>query len=82
MTVKDMAIMRGIKNLASATLIEAAREYCEVETTQQKNKIIKDLNTTWMDFLTDGMSINVARELQRNGPAIKKRLENIHMGVN
>lgn len=75
MSVKDIALMKNYNNLASATMLEAAREYCERGTTPaQKRAIIKDLNGQWMDFLTNGMSKNVAEELQKNEQAIRIRL--------
>ena len=82
MTVKDMAIIQGIKSLASAVMLQAAKDYCDESTTDvAKSVIVKELKGEWMDFLTNGTSKNVARELLHNEKEIKNRL-NVQIGVN
>ena len=82
MKAKDVAIMKGIKDLASATLIQAAKDYCDDDATpNEKKAIIKELKSPWMDFLTNGTSKNIAEELLHNERVIKKRI-NINIGVN
>lgn len=70
-------MMQPIRNLASAVLLESAKEYCERgKTEEEKKTIIKELNSPWMDFLTSGMSKDVARELLKNEKIIRIRLRN------
>lgn len=67
---------QNVTNLASAVLLEAAREYCERgKTKAEKNAIIKDLKGQWMEFLTNGMSKVVAEQLIVNERAIRLRLK-------
>lgn len=67
---------RCIRNLASAVLLQAAKDYCDLGTNEKRKRvIIKDLNSQWMLFLTDGMSENVAQELQYNEKEISVRLK-------
>ena len=74
----DVAIMQGIKDLGARTCLEAAREYCEYNTTPAKKKaIIKDPKGQWMDFLTSGLSKTVADELLKNEKEIAVRLKKI-----
>ena len=80
MSEKDLAIIRGIKSLAAATLVQAAKDYCEALTPQKKQSVVKDLKSPWMDFLTNGTSKNVAEELQRNEKQINKRLDGFYLG--
>ena len=65
----------AIKELASETLLLAAKDYCSTEDEGKRNKIIKDLNSPWMDLFTDGTSKVVAQALQNNEQAINDRLK-------
>jgi hypothetical protein len=67
-------VEQDIKNLASAVLLQAAKDYYETDKTGKK-AILKDLNSEWMYFLTDGMSKIVAEELKTNERAIGIRLK-------
>ena len=65
----------AIRELASETLLWAAKDYCATEDEGQRKKIIKDLNSPWMDLFTDGTSKVVAQALQNNEQAIADRLK-------
>lgn len=65
----------AIKNLASATLLQAAKDYCRADTKVDKRVILKELNSDWMDLITDGESFIVAEQLPMNERAIRKRLK-------
>lgn len=64
-----------IKELAAETLLQAAKDYCTADEHQQK-AIIKNLNSSWMDLFTDGLSKVVAQRLQTNEQEIYNRLKN------
>lgn len=70
MTTKEMA---QINDLAAAVLLQAARDYCN-GSKRDKISILKDLNSPWMDFLTQGRAKIVARELELHADEIKERL--------
>ena len=74
MTAKEVGIMRGIKSLASETLLRAAKDYCDVGEEERK-VIIEDLNGKWLNYLSNGMSKKVAEELIKNEPEIRARLK-------
>lgn len=66
--------MNVVKEIASATLWQAAKDYLK-GTEKQKNQILKDLESSWMLFLTDGMSEIVAEKLLHNPKEIKQRMK-------
>ena len=69
-------MMQNVKNLTSSVLLQAAKDYCDRGTSQSMKKVIlKDLNSPWMDFLTDGMAKVVAEELLKNEKMIRIRLK-------
>lgn len=65
---------QAIKELAAETLIVAAQDYC-IAGPNGKKEIIKELNSPWMDFFTDGVSKVVAQALQTNEQEISERLK-------
>lgn len=63
----------NIKELACATLMQAARDYfCCNE--NNKKVILKDLRSPWMDLFTDGLSVVVAEQLELRPEDIAARL--------
>jgi hypothetical protein len=70
MNAKEVA---QIDNLASAVLLQAAKDYC-FGSARERNNVIKDLNSQWMDFLTQGRAKVVAQELELHADEIKERL--------
>lgn len=62
---------QNIRELACATLLVAIKDFFKgVET---RHKILKDLRSEWMDYLTDGLSIKLAHELETNPEQIRTR---------
>lgn len=66
--------MDNINALAAAVLLQAAKDYCDAKTSQMKTKIIKELKTPWVRFLSDDFSVVVAEQLQKNEAIIAQRL--------
>lgn len=63
----------NIRNLACAITMQAVRDY--FKTTQKgKNKILKDLRSEYMDFITNGTSVTVADQLELHPNEIRERL--------
>jgi hypothetical protein len=77
MTTKEMFFIR---NLASAVLLQAAKDYCR-GSEKEKKAVLKDLNSKWMDELTDGRSKLIAAQLVKNADVIAKRLEATYASV-
>jgi len=65
---------KAIKNLASATLLRAAKDYTSTKETKRKDEILADLRSKWMDFFTNGMSVIVAEQLEKHPAEISARL--------
>lgn len=64
------------KQLACAIFLQAAKDYCNKNTSpQMKGKILKDLqNNHLLNAITDDLGIHTAQQLQSNPNAIAKRL--------
>lgn len=67
-------LYESIQQLASETIIQAAKDYC-IASEKGKKEIIKELNSPWMDFFTDGTSKVAAQRLQTNEQEICERLK-------
>ena len=64
-----------IRTLGAAICLQAVKDYCHPETTKaMKRKILKDLRSGYLDALTDGTSLVVAEQLEKNEWEIKARL--------
>ena len=67
---------KNIRNLASAIMLQATKEYCGLDPEPaSKTSILRDLRSPWMNGLTDGMSVVVAERLEKHWREIKKRLK-------
>ena len=70
MTTKEMFFIR---NLASAVLLQAVKDYCR-GSDKDKKAILKDLNGKWMDELTEGRSKVIAEKLLKAPDEIAERI--------
>lgn len=65
----------NIRNLAAAITLQAVKDYFDENVTDAKRKVIlKDLRSAHMDFITNGMSIIVAEQLEKHPEEIAERL--------
>lgn len=63
------------RELACAITMQAVRDYFATGVTVKKQcAILKDLRSKWMDFITNGLSITVAKQLEENPDEIRERL--------
>lgn len=69
----DTKEMFFIRNLASAVLLQAVKDYCQ-GSEKEKRDVIKDLNSKWMDELTQGLSKVYAEKLLKNSEEITERV--------
>ena len=65
---------QNIRNLASAVLLQAAKDYCD-GTDKERAKISEELRSEWVQELTQGISLVVAEQLEKNWKVIAPRLE-------
>ena len=65
----------AIRHLACSVVLQAVRDYFSKGVTPAMRKVIlKDLRSSWMDFFTNGTSVNVAEQLELHPEKIKERL--------
>ena len=62
------------RQLVASILLQGARDYCRSKSEKRRRAILKDLRSSHMNFVSDGMSIIVAEQLEKNGEAIKARI--------
>lgn len=63
------------RELTCAITMQAVRDYFANDVTPKKQKtILKELRAPWMDFITDGMSVIVAEQLEKNPKEIRERV--------
>jgi hypothetical protein len=60
-----MKMDEGYKRLGYAVLKQAIKDYIDAPAERRK-KILKDLKSPWMDWLTNGMSLVAAQQLKNN----------------
>ena len=62
------------RQLVAAILLQATRDYCRTNAESSHKEVIRSLRSSHMDFISNGMSIIVAEQLEKNGDEIKARL--------
>lgn len=63
----------AVRSLACATILQAVKDFAH-GTAAQKNAVLKDLRSKWMDFFSDGTSVMVADQLEANPKEIIARV--------
>lgn len=63
-----------VKSLGAAMLLQAAKDYCKTQNARMKKKILKDLRSDWVCFLTGDFSLIVAEQLEKDEASIAQRL--------
>ena len=64
----------NIKELASAIMLQAVKDYCRCDAPLRRKVILKDLRSSWMVTISDGESIIVAERLELYLDEIKARV--------
>ena len=64
------------KELGYAVAHQAVKDYFVVNK-DMKKKILKDLRSDWMYFITNGMSRTIAEKLEKNPREILRRLTKV-----
>ena len=67
-------MIENYKQLGYAVLGQAIKDFFNGSVPQQQ-KIIKDLKSPWMDWLTNGLSIVAAKQLKENPGKIRRKLK-------
>lgn len=64
----------NIRELACAVCLQAVRDYFSTTYESSRKAILKDLRSPWMDMFSNGLSIVVAEQLEKEPEKIKERL--------
>lgn len=68
----------NIRNLAAAITLQAVKDYFDATgEPKQQNAILKELRSPYMDLLTNGTSLAVADQLEKNPKEIAERLNKL-----
>ena len=62
------------RQLVATILLRATRDYCRTQSDSKRNAIIKDLRSYHMDFMSSGMSVVVAEQLEQHCDEIRERI--------
>ena len=73
-TITDEQYVYNARQLFMAVLHKAVRDYCSSSSETRCTAILKDLRSSRMDTLSNGMSIIVAEQLENNYDAIRARV--------
>lgn len=64
------------RNLACAITLQAVKDYLkEGKTDAKRQAILKELRSPYMQLITDGTSVTVAEQLEKNPKEIAERLQ-------
>ena len=70
-----MEIINAYRSLGKAIVYEAIKEFAEEKNNpKMQHKILKDLRSPYMDFVSEGMSVIVAEKLETNPDEICDRV--------
>jgi hypothetical protein len=72
-------MMHQIRSLAAATVMQAVQDYFQAPNEQKQ--ILRDLRSEWMQYLSNGISLTVAEQLERNPKQIRARLRKFKEGI-
>ncbi len=64
----------NIHELACAVCLQAVKDYLATTYDSSRKAILKDLRSPWMDMFSNGLSIVVAEQLEKEPEKIKERL--------
>jgi hypothetical protein len=64
------------RQLIASVLLQGVRDYCKADDEPKRKAILKELRSSHMDFVSNGMSIITAEQLEKNCEAIKTRITN------
>lgn len=67
----------NIRNLACAIIMQAVKDFLD-GTDKQRNAVLKDLRSPYMDMLSNGISAVVAEQLELHPEEIAARMRQHH----
>ena len=73
-TITDEQYAYNARQLIMTIIHRAVADYCQTISESRKAEILKSLRSKYMDYVSDGMSVIVAEQLEKNYDAIKARI--------
>ena len=73
-TISSEQLDYNLRQLVAKITYQAAKDYCESESSNKRLKILTDLQSSYMDYITDGTSVAVAEQLEKHSKEIAARL--------
>ena len=73
-TITDEQYLKNARQLFMTIIHKAVKDYCSSESEARRAAILKELRSKYMDYVSDGMSVIVAEQLEKNYDAIKARV--------
>lgn len=73
-TITSDQYAANARQLIASVLLQGARDYCKTKSETSRNTILKDLRSSRMDSISDGMSLIVAEQLELHPEEIAERL--------
>lgn len=77
--------IKHYKQLGAAITLQAVKDYIygfsknkKLTLEKQRKSILEDLRSPWMEFITDGFSLVVAKQLEKHLEDIAERLRQHH----
>lgn len=64
------------RQLGYAIAIQALRDYFNAPT-KKRQIILRELKSTWMDFITNGLSVILAEKLEKNPKEVYRNFKKI-----
>jgi hypothetical protein len=77
-TITDEQYAYNARQLIMTVIYRAAEEYCAIDSDSRRNAILKDLRSSYMNDISDGMSVLVAEQLELHPEEIAERMRRNH----
>jgi hypothetical protein len=69
-----MNTTENYRQLGYAVALKAAKDFFKTASKKKKEEILKDLKSSWMDFITNGISVILAEKLETSPSTVERGL--------
>lgn len=69
-----MNTTENYRQLGFAVALQAAKDFFKTGSKKKRMGILEDLKSSWMDFITDGLSVKLAEKIETNPTEVEKNL--------
>ena len=73
-TITDEQYAVNARQLMASVMLQATKDYCKTDSAPKRNVILKDLRSSYMGFASNGTSVVVAEQLEKNVDEIRERM--------